>query len=559
MHTENLNTEAKRRSELGYKTNKEIPIKKIIGINIKKFRTIQNQSIILGEHITVISGRNGSMKTSMMGLLAHPFDSESKDAFERKLKTPLNEVFKLSKVFDIDDYNYEMLLETEKKELLKEPIRIYYVGDKTNRHRVVVSGAEEGDGNFTYNTALLNLKRLYPLVDTKAKPVEAQFTSEELRALKDFYENVFPSTEYGSFTPVKDGSLKTTFAPSGENSHYDWETISSGEDNLGSIFNRLIGFQRSASLKPDLGNGIFCIDEFESSLHPVAQVRLFNYLYKWAQKHRVQIVISTHSLGLITSIYNQHKQNIDSHRVAVNFISKSSAAANNYPIIHNPPLALALKELTLEDPEKISSALKIRIFCEDEIAIHFTKRLLKNQKLLSEIEFHSSLDPESPQPGTSYTALTTVLSKYPLLVEDSLAILDPDVKSSATQKIKNKNSFLMLPDKEGIAIERRIILYITSLNNEDDFFIKFKREREAFLYSFKDAGINSLTRADILDENKTKIEQCKAWARKEKAEFKKYITYYCDHLPERAKFKEEFLQKLNSIRQKLGMPKLHLE
>ena len=37
---------------------------------------------------------------SLMGLLAHPFWSEAKDAFGNDLKTPLQQVFKLSPNFD---------------------------------------------------------------------------------------------------------------------------------------------------------------------------------------------------------------------------------------------------------------------------------------------------------------------------------------------------------------------------------------------------------------------------------------------------------------------------
>ena len=86
--------EGKRKIELGLSNNKDITIQSILGIQIKNFRSFKEQSLILGEHITVLSGRNGTMKTSLMGLLAHPFSSETKDAFGNDLKTPLQEVFK---------------------------------------------------------------------------------------------------------------------------------------------------------------------------------------------------------------------------------------------------------------------------------------------------------------------------------------------------------------------------------------------------------------------------------------------------------------------------------
>ena len=132
----------KRKSDLGLSDNKEIPIKSILGIRIERFRSLQDQSLVMGERITVLSGRNGTMKTSLMGLLAHPFSSEAKDAFGSDLKTTLQEVFKLSPEFDKKDYRYHMVLLTGTDQKLCEPVSIYRVQENTNRHRVVVSGAE---------------------------------------------------------------------------------------------------------------------------------------------------------------------------------------------------------------------------------------------------------------------------------------------------------------------------------------------------------------------------------------------------------------------------------
>lgn len=198
--------DGKRKVELGLSNNKDIAIHSIVGIRIKCFRSLKEQSLILGDHVTVLSGRNGTMKTSLMGLLAHPFSSDAKDAFGTDLKTPLQEVFKLSPEFDTSDYSYDMVLRTGNGAILAEPVSIYRVQENTNRHRIVVSGAEKGDGNFLYNTSFLNLKRLFPLVDTKAAPSTdgtiSLSTSEEAD-LKDFYENIFPSSDYEAFVVVQ--------------------------------------------------------------------------------------------------------------------------------------------------------------------------------------------------------------------------------------------------------------------------------------------------------------------------------------------------------------------
>lgn len=549
--------DGKRKIELGLSNNKDIQIQKILGIRIKCFRSLKEQSLILGEHVTVLSGRNGTMKTSLMGLLAQPFSSEAKDAFGTELKTPLHQVFKLSPTFDAEDYFYDMRLRTGDGQILAEPISFYYVKENTNRHRIVVSGAEKGDGNFLYNTSFLNLKRLFPLVDTKAAPTTdhtIRLSTSEAADLKDFYETIFPSSNYETFVPVHQKKVKSTFALSGATARYDWHSISSGEDNLGAIFNRLVGFQRAFTAGQKTGNGILCIDEFESSLHPVAQLRLLDYLYSWSAKYKVQVVISTHSLHLIQDLYLSHAANLAAGRIIINFVSKSSAREDNFPILHNPDYELAYKELTLSSPAKVAAARKVRVFCEDEHAIHFAKRLIKSKDVLSAVEFHSSLDPFGGKVGTSWPALRTLCVQYPLLLEGSLALFDADVGHNELAKIKKSDLYLVLPDPDSLAIERRIVVFIIGRDNDDEFFTKFGRERDAFLQDFKSARIKSLSAADVADPAKTSIDRCKAWADFDKASFKKYVTYYCEQSGLRETFRAAFINKINKIKRQHGLP-----
>ncbi len=45
--------DGKRKVELDLSDNKDIAIQSILGIRIKSFRSLKNQSLILGEHVTV--------------------------------------------------------------------------------------------------------------------------------------------------------------------------------------------------------------------------------------------------------------------------------------------------------------------------------------------------------------------------------------------------------------------------------------------------------------------------------------------------------------------------
>jgi hypothetical protein len=226
----------------------------------------------MGEHITVLSGRNGTMKTSLMGLLAHPFSSEAKDAFGSDLKTTLSGgVQAVARVLTRTTIATTWSCALGPTRSSVRPVSIYRVQENTNRHRVVVSGAEKGDGNFALQHFVPEPQETVPAVDTRAAPTtDGSFgiSAAEAIDLKDFYENVFPSTEYEAFVPVHQKKVKTTFALAGASARYNWQSISSGEDNLGAIFNRLLGFQRSFVVGQVTGNGILVHRRIREQLAP---------------------------------------------------------------------------------------------------------------------------------------------------------------------------------------------------------------------------------------------------------------------------------------------------
>lgn len=544
-----------RRSDFGYEDNKDIIINSIQQLKIHNFRTFHDQEIKLGRNMTLIVGRNGTMKTSLLGLIAHPFGSEAVDAFGNALKTKISEVFRLSLKYDTEKYNYDMVIKTNKNEVITEPV---YIDDRGERHRVVVSGHEKGDGNFSYNTSFLSMKRVLPITSTNAQPQkDALLTEEEAAQQKDFYEFIFPSTEYSEFESVQEVGIKTTYGPTGEKAIYDFNTISSGEDNIGAIFSRLVGFQRNKNQNENAGSGILCIDEMETSLHPVAQIRLFKYLYKWSRDNHVQIVMTTHSLHVIQYLYLEEEKNLENNNIIINFVSCSKAGNDkNYPILCNPDYNLAYKELTFKNPIDVSLSHKIDVICEDEQAINFIKKIIKKRDILNLVNFRANLNNDEKNKGTTYMLLTKLCTNFCSLLENAFVIFDADVPETALCKIKNKEYYIKLPDTNNFAIERRIIYYIISLDNDDQFFKKFDKEKAIFLTEFKDAGIKSLTLSNIANESECKIELCKNWVEHAGKDFNKYLTYYCSKSLDSGNFVQNFINRINIIRSRRGLPRI---
>lgn len=543
--------EFKSRSEYGYTSNKDIAVQKIDAIEIENFRTLKNRVLTLGKNLTIISGKNGTMKTTLMGLIAHPFTSDSVDCFGNQLKTPLSEVFRLSLKYD-DDYNYNILLTSKKNEKIKEKVTI---DERGGRHRIVVSGHEKGDGNFIFNTSFLSLSRLRPIIETKAEEQKnIELNAEEKEDLKKFYGYIFLQTDKNDYIAVSDNNKKKTFGPSGASATYDFNSISSGEDNLGSIFNTLLSFQRTRK------TGLICIDEIESSLHPSAQVNLISYLNKWSKQHNIQIVFTTHSLHIIQYLYLNMKEELEKHNIMINFISFShSGSDKNYEIIKNPDYALAYKELTLKSPQEVSQQYKTTVYCEDDVAKHMLRSIL-GTKICKFIEIQHNLD-ESDNPGTAKKTLISMCKNIPTILYKTKAfvVLDGDVPDQEVVRIRDKKLFMRLPEPDLYPLEKRIIIYLLQLEAKDPLFEKIDKLQDSIKNELvQECRINP---PDISTVRLADTKSCKAWAQLDKKLFNACVTAYCKSLDETIinNFKKEFVERLNSSNIKLGLPKIDIK
>ncbi len=77
-------------------------------IEIQKFRGFENVDFNLGSQLTIIAGKNGTQKTTILGMLSQPFTitgdtnpmKDEKPLCGGSFKSAFNEKFKLSNNFD---------------------------------------------------------------------------------------------------------------------------------------------------------------------------------------------------------------------------------------------------------------------------------------------------------------------------------------------------------------------------------------------------------------------------------------------------------------------------
>jgi AAA15 family ATPase/GTPase len=548
----------KTATESGYASNKDVCFKKIDSIYIKKFRTMENRTIQLGRNITLISGKNGTMKSSILGLIAHPFSSpnDAKDIFGHDLKTPMSQVFKMSLEKDTIQYQYYLNATSSTEIQFSEPIRMY-PRQKEKRHRITVGKDNKlGLGNFSLNTAYINLKRLFPIIDTNANVIDQPaFTESERHKISTAYMKIMTRDAFTEFDCISDYKEKNTLGP--KNASYDFNSISSGEDNLGNILMKMLAFEK-AKTPENILQGIFCIDEIEASLHPVALRNLFDYLLNWSKENNVQIVATTHSLYLIDYVL-KYQNTHESHKeeVCFNLISTAMVGAdNNYRVLNNPSYKDAYKELTLKNPDEFS-LYKINILCEDETAEQLIKKIIKSRSILKNIEFISNV---SGDVGTPYSSLVALGKNGFKLLEDSIIVFDSDVPRAELQKVTSKNvDAFIIPDDSNISttntgfpIEKDIVKFISELDGSHEIFQKYK-EKMAFLDDFHHYEIME---NEIPTTNTTKF---KNWKNNNKKIYNSILVVYVKEKKDIfTDFRKNLLSAVNKKRNTKGLPLLSL-
>lgn len=548
----------------GLSDNKSMEIKDIYGIDIADFRLFRNQTFDLGKNITVISGKNGTMKSTIMGLLAQPFRTQHFDVFGKAMQTKFSDVFKLSSEKDISDYLYYIRMSINESLNLKEPIPLYFQKgnpdskySKKDRHRLVPSGRDKGDGYFNLPSVYINLKRLDPLIqyDTIIEK-KIEYTRDEKEFISKFYEKILLRTDFSEFENYEarsSNNSKNTKGPG--NSYYDVQSISSGEDNLGYIVDTLISFNRIHA--DNINNtpvnkltGILCIDEFEASLHPVAQMNLFNFLFDWSKEKNVKIIISTHSLYLIQQVMAK-KVWIEHNRVVLNFIGSLFQEDNSLKVYKNPSYDLAYKELTLSEIENKENLLKIKFLCEDQVAIKLLKKVL-GRKIQKISTFECSVD--GIETGVGKQLLKQVCKNFPNLLNETRSIVIFDADVTEELNFRNFENFFIMESLFDLPFEKESIRYILSLNGDDSVFTNLKISKDELKQSFSRYNI-PLDPNNINDESKAKYY--KNWHNDNKNLSNKILTQYIRKNKQIFdEFKVQIENQINVILNLNGLPNL---
>ncbi|HFQ4959182.1 TPA: ATP-dependent endonuclease [Vibrio vulnificus] len=432
-------------------------------VHIEKFRGFVNQEFTLAQNVTLISGQNGTQKSTLLGMLSQPFtitDSSNPMKKEKPLsggnfKSAFQDMFRLSPTFDRPkEHEWTLFLEGSDDGFVLESIR----RDSNSIRFWKKSDRSKGSGYIQLPVIFLSLKRLIPLAeegDDLSFNVKVTLTNKEKEWLADWYNKILINDDsINSFDFIESKNKKTVGVTT---NYYDWNSNSAGQDNLSKILVAVLSFRRLKENFPDnYKGGILAIDEIDATLYPASQIKLLHALNKFSSDYNIQVIATTHSLHMLeeanTIINTRGREN----QIGITYVKK----VNGEVQILNDATIDSIKHnlnLTLSGQK---TKKKLDIYTEDAEAMHFAKAALGRK--YNDIEY---IDATFGCGNLINLASKKVpCFQYP----NSIVILDGDARKKVEKS--RLSNFVCLPGS--VSPEALLANFLYELDELDSFWVK---------------------------------------------------------------------------------------
>lgn len=414
-------------------------LKKLV---IEKFRALNNVEVEFGDHITVVCGKNGTSKSSILGIAAQIFSFEKDYAKDEALsfrqiaggsfKSQYSEHFRISEGFDVPGSmtvsielhdGYADQAATAKLELMK----------RGKSPRPVVRNNSTATGNtsrnFTHPVIFLSLKRLYPIADRDYEVSDFDYLEKHKQEFLGLTNELLNRSS--SHATGTNGTISSAVAH-GEN--YDHESVSAGEDNAGQIILALMSFRKLKEEYPDYKGGLLLIDEADAGLFPTAQVNLLKMLDRKCKNLDLQVVMTSHSPVLIEYAFEQSQQFRKRYKTV--YLSNTYG---DVQVMQDWSWAQISADINTKTIATASGASlpSVNVYFEDQEAADFFAALMSRQP----VKKFTIPMPEITLGCSNYLQL--IKKRIPEFAEKSVVCLDAD--QALQIKGKNFKTVVLLP------------------------------------------------------------------------------------------------------------------
>ena len=351
---------------------------KIKKLTIEKFRHMEDVEIEFGDRLTVISGQNGTGKSTILGMIGQVFDYKGKERTKnnRKFATKYSEIFRFSESEKADQHgqhSYEAEIEDENGQidLRRVNSRLTTTNKGKKRFRLDVGyGRQKGTGTLPLPVIYLGLKRLFPLAQERGniKVNQPKLSGVERKRYGELVSKIF-GLKRGTIKPegIKSPNKESLAMKTSQYSHLG---NSAGQDNLGQIITAILSLEELKSvLGDDYEGGILLIDELDATLYAGSQIQLLKVLDRVAHKSGLQIIFTSHSLEVL-----DHLESRTDRRYKVNFLKIRD---NEVFKDINHTMSDIRSEILTQKKQK-NKLPPVYVLCEDRVAANWCKYLLKN-------------------------------------------------------------------------------------------------------------------------------------------------------------------------------------
>ena len=506
-------------------------------VYIKKFRSFEDTEIAFNRPVNAIIGRNGTLKTTLLGILAQPFSLETGHMSEeepliggKKFNSRMSDKFKFSRTFDLPgEHQWTLTINPEvypKKEFtcLSE--------ERKENHSIrfwSTEGRKKGMNFIQCPVIYLSMKRLLPIGEEKRIQIySSNLTVAEKALYTEWHNQILICGDHIKDVSSVKSINKFTLGPL--TSYSDALTISAGQDNVGRIILAVLSMKRlKDKFADEFKGGIIFIDELESTLYPAAQEKLIEFMYKTAYEYKLQYFFTTHSMSAITFL----KTGKYHERSKLIYLQK---IANKIKVTEDPSLKDIENNLNVAAGRK-GTGVKLKVYCEDKIGIMFAKAFLPTH-IKKQVEFVSGMD-------LSWTIYKTLYEhKVPEFLND-IIVLDGDVRKSDSgwKRYPRDKNILFLPTK--MAPERMIYEALYELPD---------------IHPFWDNNLSGYSRDVCFRDYQghlDNIDDIKAWFTKQKPfagkAYLKFIKVWSQkHGEDIETFINDFVKAYNYVAQRVG-------
>ncbi|HEU8016035.1 TPA: AAA family ATPase [Streptococcus pneumoniae] len=472
-------------------------------LKIKDFRLIKELSFQPSKYVNIISGKNGTGKSTILGMIAQGFSYNNKviefissecqelnkpkfskldPELDAQLITEYNSILThFGKPFESSSNEHFKLSEKDVRET--EHINVTldneeYFKLKTTNHkdrilpRFVTRRDNNESANYIHPVIYLGLDRLTPLVKTRNKNFILDISEQDKEDIHILYKSILLKDYPNNLTATETNTKKQTAAYI--DPERTIEMISSGEDIVGQLLLALYSFKKLKDNYPDnYKGGILLVDEVDATLYPAAQNILLDIFLEKARAWNIQIFVTTHSLTLLEHLETEKIKNPRVNR-DVKIFTTSESNISDIKIIEldflykfkNELLAQVNQELILD---------KVKVYFEDSEAYFVFTNLIKGFKDSHNLAISKRIKSINGVSISSTQYQSLHKHKVPEFTKNSIICLDGDQEID-NGKYKN---FITLPNHGSKVNPEEFVFDI--LNNPKSGF--WKQTNDDYNYS----------------------------------------------------------------------------